>query len=128
MSKQSAYCACDGHPWIGPDGNCSVCRKPQTWTHAEMRTVDEIVAELAAKDLRVLADYAVTSAFDVPPWMVGTCSRPRFARARWALRRVWPRLDLGSPSLRPLWASVRPLGGHLTALDRVQGVQEHTGA
>lgn len=27
--------------------------------------------------------------FDVPPWLLGH-PKPRFARMRWALRRVWP--------------------------------------
>jgi hypothetical protein len=33
--------------------------------------------------------------FDIPPWMVGSRRRPRFARVRWALRRVCPRLVWG---------------------------------
>jgi hypothetical protein len=28
--------------------------------------------------------------FDVPPWVCGLYRKPRFARLRWFLRRVWP--------------------------------------
>lgn len=32
----------------------------------------------------------IARAYDVPPWLIGDYHRPRFARLRWALRRVWP--------------------------------------
>jgi hypothetical protein len=39
--------------------------------------------------------------YDVPPWLTNPDRpRPRFARARWALRRVWPKLVWRHDDLR----------------------------
>jgi len=49
-------------------------------------------------------EHEVARAFDVPPWLIGLCPRPRFARLRWALRRIWPLpgpLVVGDPHHNP---------------------------
>jgi hypothetical protein len=34
--------------------------------------------------------HEIARLFDVPPWLVdGSYARPRFARLRWMLRRIW---------------------------------------
>jgi hypothetical protein len=38
-------------------------------------------------------ETTIARMFDVPPWLVQTgYPVPRFARARWRLRRIWPGL------------------------------------
>lgn len=34
----------------------------------------------------------IARVLDVPPWACGFAPRPRLARGRWLLRRVWPGL------------------------------------
>ena len=49
---------------------------------------------------------SIIRAFDVPPWMIVRNPRPKFARLRWRLRRIWPLKsayyqDLGKRPRRP---------------------------
>lgn len=39
----------------------------------------------------------IAQVFDVPPWSTNAGEKPRFARVRWALRRVWPNLVYRQP-------------------------------
>jgi hypothetical protein len=51
---------------------------------------------------QIISRADICHAFDVPPWIVGVASRPRFARLRWRLRRVWPlRADAERPQDAP---------------------------
>lgn len=37
-------------------------------------------------------DVEIARAYDVPPWVIGATPKPRLARVRWMLRRIFPNL------------------------------------
>lgn len=61
----------------------------------------------------------VARLFDVPPWVVGLYPRPRLARLRWRLRRVWP--GLVWPGARRPGASIEKAQEIATRLAPVNG-------